>query len=57
MVAILIGLYGQDGSEHISMLEENGIPVYETTQQAARVLSSLAVYREFKETRGDQGIV
>ncbi|MDY6853900.1 MAG: CoA-binding protein [Thermodesulfobacteriota bacterium] len=52
MIAILIGLYGQEGTEHIRMLEDSGIPVYETTQQAARVLSKLVEYREFREARG-----
>ena len=51
LVAILIGLYGRDGSEHIQFLEQNGVPVYETTQQAAFVLSKLVDYREYMDTR------
>ena len=51
LVAILIGLYGRNGSEHIRFLEENGIPVYETTHQAAFVLSKLVDYREYMEGR------
>ena len=47
LVAILIGLYGRDGSEHIRFLEDNRVPVYETTQQAAMVLSKLVNYKEY----------
>ena len=53
LVAILIGFYGQQGSEHIKILEDNGIPVYETTTQAARIVSQLAGYREYRERSGD----
>lgn len=47
LLAILIGLYGRDGAEHIAFLEENGIPVYESTQKAARVMAKLADYSEY----------
>ena len=47
LVAILIGLYGRGGAEHIRFLEDNGVPVYESTQQAAMVLSKLIDYKEY----------
>ena len=49
LVAILIGLYGRNGAEHIRFLEENGVPVYETTHQVALVLSKLVDYSEYLE--------
>jgi acyl-CoA synthetase (NDP forming) len=37
-------------------LEENGVPVYETTHQAAFVLSKLVDYREYREGRGNASL-
>ena len=53
LVAILIGLYGRNGTEHIRFLEENGVPVYETTHQAAFVLSKLVEYKEYLGALGN----
>ncbi len=47
IVGILVGLHGQKGAEHISFLEENSIPIYETSSQAARVLAKLSNYSDF----------
>jgi len=48
-VAILIGLYGIKRSGHMRLPEENNIPVYETTSQAALVLSKLLEYKKYIE--------
>ena len=53
LIAILIGLYGRNGTQHIRFLEENGVPVYETTHQAAFVLSKLVEYKEYLGSLGN----
>jgi acyl-CoA synthetase (NDP forming) len=44
---IAIGTFTQSGSKSNRLLEENGIPVYETPDQVARVLSKLVEYAEY----------
>jgi len=52
ILSILIGFYGQDKTDHINFLEDNGIPVFESSQQAARVISKMITYKEFLEKVG-----
>jgi acetyltransferase len=48
---IAIGIFIQSGSKSNRILEENGIPVYETPDQAAHVLSKLIEYAEYLRER------
>ena len=48
IVGILIGFLGHKESESIKLLEDNGVPVYESPFQAAHALSELALYREYR---------
>ena len=44
---IAIGLFSQKESESAKMLEEGGIPLYETPEQIASVISKLTAYNEY----------
>ena len=46
---IAIGLFSQKGYESAKMLEDGGIPLYETPEQIASVISKLTTYREYLE--------
>ncbi|MDY6966570.1 MAG: CoA-binding protein [Halobacteriota archaeon] len=46
---IAIGLFSQSESESAKMLEDGGIPIYETPEQIASVISNLSTYREYLE--------
>ena len=48
IVGIIVGFRGQNEPEIIKLLEENGIPVYESPPQAAQALSKMALYREYQ---------
>jgi acyl-CoA synthetase (NDP forming) len=49
IVGIAIGLSRQKGSKGVKFLENNGVPVYETPSEAARVLSKMLDYRRYVE--------
>jgi acyl-CoA synthetase (NDP forming) len=49
---ISMDLLGNRWSEGVKLLEENGIPVYETPEQTAYVSSKLLKYREYLDSRG-----
>jgi acyl-CoA synthetase (NDP forming) len=52
IAGVVIGFYEQRESEGIKLLEDNGIPVYETPNKAAYVLAKLIEYREYLEAVG-----
>ena len=50
---VSVGLFAQRGSEGIRLLEEGGIPVYDTPDDAAYVISRLSEYKEYLEGLGE----
>jgi acyl-CoA synthetase (NDP forming) len=50
---VSVGLFAQRGSEGVRLLEEGGIPVHDTPDEAAYVISRLAEYKEYLEGLGE----